>query len=397
LLTDAIHASFIVFYGEMILKRNTMHVVISYETEQAARARLICYGYPAELANEIAVYLGQATDLPYFFEEITKALYAQGMTVDFIELDELLTRVPELVLQRESTILWSITDGIRFYRGSSVSALSRIIGCARYGSPAAVQHICQNKFSSLTLAAAAGIPIAPTKLIEGSKQLASLGDWQQHQGPYFVKPNTLGAKIGIFSDSRCATLEEALDRAERLWARYQDRALIQPFVAGDDVRISFMNLGKDFRAQLGIEQLAKDPLSETGGEFMTMKDNETLSGARDTAGTKGGFGGNREAAFVPKLINLRQDLTSRSIAAVGHIETLAEKLADLFELRDYFSIDVRIDGAGKPIMFEFEICPGITIYDFQNYLKTTHGLSLGSALAQSLKIAFQNRWDKQEA
>jgi hypothetical protein len=58
---------------------------------------------------------------------------------------------------------------------------------------------------------------------------------------------------------------------------------------------------------------------------------------------------------------------------------------------------VRIDGAGKPTMFEFEICPGITIYDFQNYLKTTHSLSLGAALAQSLKIAFQHRWDKQEA
>jgi len=48
-------------------------------------------------------------------------------------------------------------------------------------------------------------------------------------------------------------------------------------------------------------------------------------------------------------------------------------------------------------MFEFEICPGITIYDFQNYLKTTHGLSLGAALAQSLKISFQHRWSKEEA
>jgi len=376
---------------------NLTHVVIVYETEEAARARLIRYGYSAELANEIAVYLGQATDLPDFFEEITKTLYAEGLMVDFIELDALLARLPEMMSQRDSTILWTITDGIRFYRGSSISALSRMAGFARYGSPVAAQHICQNKFASLALAAAAGIPIAPTQLIKGSKLLASLGDWHQQQGPYFVKPNTLGAKIGIFSDSRCATLEEALDRTERLWVRYHDRALIQPFVAGDDVRISFMNVGRGFRAQLGIEQLAKDPRSETGGEFMTMKDNETLSGARDTAGTRGGFGESREAAFVPKMINLRKDGTPRSVAAVDQIETLAEKLAGLLELRDYFSIDVRIDGAGKPTMFEFEICPGITIYDFQNYLKTTHSLSLGAALAQSLKIAFQHRWDKQEA
>jgi len=376
---------------------NLSHVVIVYETEEAARARLQRYGYTPELAHEIAVYLGQATDLPDFFGEITEALNAEGLTVDFIELDALLARLPDLMPRRDSTILWTITDGIRFYRGSSISAVSRMAGFARYGSPATAQHLCQNKFASLALAATAGIPIPPTLLIEGRKQLASLGDWQQQRGSYFVKPNTLGAKIGIFSDSRCATLDEALDRAERLWDRYHDRALIQPFVPGDDVRISFMDLGRGFCAQLGIEQLAKDPRSETGGEFITMKDNETLSGARDTAGTKGGFGENREAAFVPKMIDLRQDKSTRSLAAVEKIETLAEKLASLLELRDYFSIDVRIDASGRPVMFEFEICPGITIYDFQNYLKTTHGLSLGAALAQSLKISFQHRWGKQEA
>ena len=373
------------------------HVVIVYETEEAARSRLLRYVYTPELAQEIAVYLGQATDLRDFFDEITQALNTEGLTVDFVELDVLLARLPNLMPRRDTTILWTITDGIRFYRGSSVSALARMAGFARYGSPATAQHVCQNKFASLALAATAGIPIAPTLLIEGRKQLASLGDWCEQNGPYFVKPNTLGAKIGIFSDSRCTTLEQALDRAERLWDRYQDRALIQPFVVGDDVRISFMDTGRGFRAQLGIEQLAKDPRSETGGEFMTMKDNETLSGARDTAGTKGGFGEHREAAFVPKMINLRQDNTARSLAAVEKIETLAEQLAQLLELRDYFSIDVRIDALGNPVMFEFEICPGVTIYDFQNYLKTTHGLSLGGALAKSLKIAFANRCAKHEA
>ncbi|MGO9933925.1 MAG: hypothetical protein ACLPV8_19230, partial [Steroidobacteraceae bacterium] len=52
-------------------------------------------------------------------------------------------------------------------------------------------------------------------------------------------------------------------------------------VEGDDVRVSFMDLGRGFAEQLGIDRLVKDPASETGGAFMTMKDNETLSGARD--------------------------------------------------------------------------------------------------------------------
>lgn len=376
---------------------NLSHVVIVYETEAAARARLVKYGYSPELAAEIGVYLGQATDLPDFFDEITTALNAEGLTVDFIELDNLITRLPNLLPQRETTIIWTITDGIRFYRGSSVSALSRLAGFARYGSPATVQHLCQDKFASLALASSAGIPIAPTKLIHGRTELATLGNWTSVSGPYFVKPNTLGAKIGIFGDSRCTTLDEALDRAQRLWDRYRDRALIQPFISGDDVRISFMDTGKEYKAQLGIEQLAKDPRSETGGDFMTMKDNETLSGARDTQGTKGGFGESREAAFVPKMINLRKATDTRSIEAVHQIESVSERLTRLLGLRDYFSIDVRIDGAGKPVLFEFEICPGVTIYDFQNYLKTTHGLSLGQALGRSLNIAYHDSMNRQEA
>src|ERR1700677_1715830 len=39
------------------------NVVIVYEAEDSARRRLISFGYSADVAAEIAVYLGQATDL----------------------------------------------------------------------------------------------------------------------------------------------------------------------------------------------------------------------------------------------------------------------------------------------------------------------------------------------
>ena len=101
--------------------------------------------------------------------------------------------------------------------------------------------------------------------------------------------------------------------------RYRDRALIQPFVAGDDVRVSFMDTGGRFVEQLGVDVLIKDAASETGGAFMTMKDNETLSGARDVSGTRGGFGASHEAAFVPRMADLRRSTEPRSRRAVGEI------------------------------------------------------------------------------
>ena len=370
------------------------NVVVVHETEEAARRRLVAFGYGPEIAAEIAVYLGQSTDLPDFFDEIAAAGARAGLAIDFVELDDWPARLAEFAPIAETTMVCSITDGIRYYRGSSVSALSRLTGFAHFGSAATAQHLCQDKFASLALASSAGLRIAPTRLMQGADEIAALGEVR---APYFVKPNTLGAKIGIFADSRCATLEEARERCARLWERYRDRALIQPFVAGDDVRVSFLDTGGEFSRQLGVDRLRKDPASETGGAFMTMKDNETLSGARDTFGARGGFGAARAAAFTPTMTDLKRAVDDGSRRAVGEITEMAARLARLVGLRDLFAMDFRVDGEGRPTFLEFEVCPGITIYDFQNYLSTVHGLGLGDALAKSFLNAFDRAREIGEA
>ncbi len=53
-------------------------VVIAFETEAEAEARLETFGYAPEIAGEIAVYLAQSTDLPQFAGEIAEALGAEG-------------------------------------------------------------------------------------------------------------------------------------------------------------------------------------------------------------------------------------------------------------------------------------------------------------------------------
>jgi D-alanine-D-alanine ligase-like ATP-grasp enzyme len=373
------------------------NVVIAFESEDAARRRLETFGYPPDVAAEIAVYLAQSTDLPLFVGDITEALRDKGIVAEFVALDDLPARLSALAPLRDRTIVWTLNDGVRFYRGSSVPALARLEGFARFGSPATAAHLCQDKFASLALASAAGVAIPPTRLMEGDTEVAALGDWSKPGGPLFVKPNTLGAKIGIFADSLCRDRLEANDRARRIWERYRDRALIQPFVDGDDVRVSFMDLGGELADQLGVERIVKDPASETGGAFLTMKDNETLSGARDTAGGRGGFGSTHAAAFTPRMIDLRDESSERSRRAVTRILDLSVRLARLVGLRDVFSIDFRIDADGEPTFFEFEVCPGVTIYDFQTYLRRRRGVSLGEALAKALQLAYARRRGMDEA
>jgi hypothetical protein len=370
-------------------------VVIAFESEEAARRRLEAFGYAPEVAEEIAVYLAQSTDLTHIAVDIVRAFGGDRLQAEFVALDALPERLRELAPRREETIVWALTDGARFYRGSSVPALTRLEGFARFGSGPTAAHLAQDKFASLALASAAGLAVPPTMLMEGETGIASLGSERQAQ-PLFVKPNTLGAKIGIFADSLCATAEEAVDRARRIWDRYRDRALIQPFVEGDDVRASFMDCGGAFADQIGVERIEKNPASETGGAFLTMKDNQTLSGAKDTSGGRGGFGELRPAAFVPRMVDLRRQDDERSRRGFETILEHSARLARLASLRDCFSIDFRIDAVGRPTFFEFEVCPAVTIYDFENYL-AGRGLTLGAALTKAMRLAHARRLEIGEA
>ena len=47
------------------------------------------FGYPPDVAAEIAVYLAQSTDLPLFIDDIAQALAREGIAAEFVALDDL--------------------------------------------------------------------------------------------------------------------------------------------------------------------------------------------------------------------------------------------------------------------------------------------------------------------
>src|ERR1700733_8536040 len=108
------------------------NVVIVYEAEASARRRLVAFGYPPEIAGEIAVYLGQSTDLPEFFAEIADAAAPAPIEGEFVEIEELLARLPDYQARRERVLLISVTDCIFLNRLRTLSAVSRLSGIARF-------------------------------------------------------------------------------------------------------------------------------------------------------------------------------------------------------------------------------------------------------------------------
>ncbi len=73
------------------------------------------------------------------------------------------------------------------------------------------------------------------------------------------------------------------------------------------------------------------------------------------------------------------------------IDAAARHLAHALNLRDYWSMDFRLDPDGRPWFLEFETCPAVTIYDFRTYLRTAYALDLPQALAVATPLAHARR------
>src|SRR3954453_13289800 len=346
--------------------------LVLHEPEGACRLRLAARGMPTEVAAEVAFYLAQATDFAGMLEEIGAALAGVGVELVWAAVDDRDRRLaPLLGPARETTFLWCLTDGFAWYRGSFASAAAALLDVAQFGSPPELQLMAQDKFRTSAAAAAFGLPVPATLLLEDGEILGRIGE-PPATGPWFVKPNTLGAKLGIGRDSRVPTAEAALGPAARIRERYGDRALAQAYVAGRDVRVSCMDLGGAGPPPLGVYAVRTD-----GNEdFPTLEDSLRMTRLRE-AGT--------EAGLAVALEDLGGTDEGREIA------TLARRLARGLGMRDYWSMDFRLDEAGRPWFLELEVCPAGTIYDFLTYLRRAYGLGLADALARAAPVAFGRR------
>ena len=105
------------------------------------------------------------------------------------------------------------------------------------GSDDSLFALCQDKFRSGAVLWALGLPSPECGLARDGEWLveppASPDGW-------FVKPNRLGSKIGIWPDSHCRDLGHALELSRRVYAAYRDAVVVQPYVAGRNVRASFL-------------------------------------------------------------------------------------------------------------------------------------------------------------
>jgi len=338
-------------------------LILVYEPEAACRRRLVADGFPADRALEITSYLAQATDLALEFEEIGEECAGRGLIFTPVELDS----AAELLASRDPcrALVWTLTDGIAYFRGGAAPALARLGGFRTIGSDDSLFALCQDKFRSGAVLGALCLPSPQCGLARDGQWIA-----EPPASPvgWFVKPNRLGSKIGIWPDSRCRDLGHALELSRRIFAGYRDSAVVQAYVPGRNVRASFLGV----EPQASVDRLGVF-FVDSGSDFQTMEESLALYGKTGAAARAAG------RYFEPELVAVAQTQPR----AVEHIRRIAGVLMSGLGLRDVFSADFRVEPDDTVHLIEFEVGPGLPCFDFRAYCGTEWGLSLAAAMAQT--------------
>ncbi|PDQ20220.1 D-alanine:D-lactate ligase-like protein [Mesorhizobium sanjuanii] len=338
-------------------------LILVYEPEKACIDRLVADGHLPERAAEIASYLAQSTDMAPKFDALTAACLKRDLSFAPVALDNAASALAGE--DPRATLVWTLTDGIAYFRGGAAPALARLNGLKTIGADDALFALCQDKFRAGAVLGALGLPVPQAGLARDGRWLveppASPAGW-------FVKPNRLGAKIGIWPDSRSSDPGHALELSRRVHAAYRDDVVVQPYVAGRNVRASFLGLKPD----TGVEALGI-AFVDSGGDFQTMADSLALYGDTGEAAKAAG-------KYMEPVL---ESVVDSQPGAAATIRRIAERLVAGLGLRDVFSIDFRVEADDHVHLIEFEVCPGLPCFDFRAYCRTQWGLSLADAMAET--------------
>ena len=262
-------------------------------------------------------------------------------------------------------IFWNVTDGVSGFKGSHVVSLATLLDIPYFGSPPFAQAIAQDKYKLYLLCQALGIPVPASALVEGGEVLNSFID-ADSQGPYFVKPNSLGNKIGLYRNSLQQSFPSAVRHAETIGAEIHDRMVIQKFVEGVEVRLSFINATSD-EPRFGYDLVddAKVPgnyisFSERDSKYEVFEDFQLWTGMPDAARMRA------------------MEIMARSVLT----------LANHIRLKDYFTFDFRLDSNGLPWMIDFNPGAFLCGADVEGYASHNLGMPLGSAIFSAITNAF---------
>jgi D-alanine-D-alanine ligase len=211
---------------------------------------------------------------------------------------------------------------------AAFAACVEFAGMRCTGSGMLAVALANDKIRSRRLLSAAGIRVPRFVVLpRGAKP-----DRIDLTPPLIVKPAMQGSSWGIARDSVVMTRDAVLDRARRIWERFDEPAVADEFVQGRELRVGLIE-GNERRFQIeGIGEWSF-PEGTRGFRIEGSRKNQRMRILREN--------------------ELRTRLR-REIAAI------AQTAFDTLGIRGYASLDLRLDALDRLTVLEVNANPGIS-------------------------------------
>jgi D-alanine-D-alanine ligase len=201
-------------------------------------------------------------------------------------------------------------------------------GLRTTGSGVVALALANDKVRSRMLLAAAGVRVPRFVVLPPG----DTPDRIDLTPPVIVKPACQGSSYGIAPDSVVTTRREIVDRARRIWRRFDEPAVADEFVQGRELRVGL--------------------IQGRGGAW-------TIAGLGDWTfpGDDNGFRTERSRKGQ-RMRTLRADQLPRKLRE--EITAVGRTACETIGIRGYGSMDVRIDRLGRLTVIEVNANPGLS-------------------------------------
>ena len=240
------------------------------------------------------------------------------------------------ILRTEVDFVFNIAEGWGNYRSreAQVPSVLEMLDIPYSGSDPQCLAICLDKPVTKKLVATTGVPTPKWQVITDARELAALS-WDGFSFPAIIKPAYEGSSKGIRLTSLAYNPGQAVESASQLLARYNQPAMIEEFIDGDEVTIGMV--GNSLPQILGMMRI----LPRTQSEHFVY----SLEVKRD----------------YQRLVEYEcpAQLKEKTRAEVA---TASRNAFNVLGCRDFARIDFRIGADGTPYFLEINPLPGLGTY-----------------------------------
>jgi D-alanine-D-alanine ligase len=260
--------------------------------------------------------------------------------------------------EHEFDVVFPILHGPNGEDGT-IQGLFEIVGVPYVGADVAASANCMDKERTKTLAAGAGIAVAPWITVTSADELA--GQRQAIEAlaaPWFIKPARAGSSVGVHKVENWNGMAAALDDA----LRYDDKVLVEQSLSGRELECAVLGLHRN-------------PEVSLPGEIIVSPEAGFYS---------------YDAKYLLKDAARTEAPARLSVEETHAVQTLAAQAYQVLEVDGMARVDVFLTAEGV-YLNEINTIPGFTPISMYPQMWEASGLKYDQLISRLLELAFERQ------